>query len=113
MKTTKTPHPIHMFFCTNTREDKSQSCGDDETTTLLAAQLKERFKKAGLPVRITRTGCLGPCAQGPNIMIFPQQIWLQKVHMQDLEEIEKQVEALAAAGYSVQPANRDPEATEV
>ncbi len=96
MEIQKTPHPIHLFFCTNTRKDKSQSCGDDDTNEILAAKLKDRFKKAGLRVRITRSGCLGPCAQGPNIMIYPHRIWLQKVAPQDLEAIEAMVRDLAA-----------------
>ncbi len=92
-----TPHEIHLFFCTNTREDGSQSCGDTSVNADLAVQLKERFKKAKLPVRISRTACIGPCAQGPNVMIYPQRVWLQKVEAQDIDAIEAKVKDLYSA----------------
>lgn len=89
-----TPHEIHLLFCTNIREDGSQSCGDTDVNAKLAVQLKERFKKMKLPVRISRTACLGPCAQGPNIMIYPQKVWLQKVELEDIDAIENKVKEL-------------------
>jgi hypothetical protein len=56
-----TPHKLHLFFCTNTRKSGEKSCGDTPATEYLAEKLKKRFKEDKLPVRITRTGCLGPC----------------------------------------------------
>lgn len=98
MKTTRTPHKLHMFFCTNTRENGDKSCGDTEDTKVLAEKLKGRFKDARLPVRITRTGCLGPCAQGPNIMCYPDQVWFQDVRAEDIDAIEAEVKKILASG---------------
>jgi (2Fe-2S) ferredoxin len=94
MRIETTPHKLHLFFCANTRANGEKSCGDVETNDLLAERLKARFKEAKLPVRVTRTGCLGPCAQGPNIMCYPHQIWFQNVQPQDLEAIEAKVREL-------------------
>ena len=96
MRIETTPHKLHMFFCTNVRDNGEKSCGDVETNFVLAEQIKARFKQAKMPVRVTRTGCLGPCAQGPNIMCYPQQVWFQDVQPQDLEAIEAKVRELLA-----------------
>src|SRR3954463_15471315 len=89
-----TPHKVHLFFCTNTRENGDKSCGDTGVTQVLAEKLKERFKQAKLPVRVTKTACLGPCAQGPNIMCYPQQVWFQDVKLDDIDAIEAKVREL-------------------
>lgn len=98
MHLVRTPHKLHMFFCTNTRDDGDKSCGDTKDTKILADELKDRFKKAKLPVRVTRTKCLGPCAQGPNIMCYPQQAWFQDVRASDADAIEAEVKRILASG---------------
>ena len=97
MRIEKTPHKLHLFFCTNTRENGDKSCGDTPTNARMAEELKARFKQAKLPVRISRTACLGPCAQGPNIMAYPHQVWFQGVHPEDIDAIEARVRELLAA----------------
>ncbi len=96
MKLVKTPHALHLLFCTNTRADGSKSCGDSDHTQVLAEVLKARFKQEKLSVRVSRTACLGPCAQGPNIMAYPQQVWFQEVHKEDADAIVDKVKALLA-----------------
>lgn len=98
MKTTRTPHKLHLFFCTNTRDDGKKSCGDTKDTKRLAETLKERFKEGRLPVRVTRTKCLGPCEKGPNVMCYPQQVWFQDVREEDAGAIEAEVRRLLASG---------------
>lgn len=90
----RTPHDLHLLFCTNTRSDHSKSCGDSPDTEVMADRLKARFKAEKMRVRITRTACLGPCAQGPNIMAYPQRIWFQEVAIEDTEIIFQKVKSL-------------------
>src|SRR4051812_21005232 len=97
MRIESTPHKLHLFFCTNTRDSGEKSCGDSEDTRILSEKLKKRFKEDKLPVRITRTACLGPCAQGPNIMCYPQQVWFQDVRTGDIDAIEAEVRKILAA----------------
>lgn len=96
MQTTKTPHPIHVLVCTNARHDGTPSCGDSGEAQQVFEKLKAGLKKAGLPVRVSRTGCLGPCAQGPNVMCYPHGVWFQGVSEQDIPEIEAKVKELLA-----------------
>lgn len=98
MRIETTPHKLHLFFCTNTRESGEKSCGDTDATRVLAEKLKERFKKDKLPVRVTRTACLGPCAQGPNIMAYPHMCWFQDVQVGDADAVEAKVRELLARG---------------
>jgi (2Fe-2S) ferredoxin len=107
MRLETTPHKLHLFFCTNTRDNGEKSCGDTEDTTILAEQLKKRFKNAKLPIRISRTACLGPCAQGPNIMCYPQQVWFQDVRAEDVDAIEAQVKRILASGATPLPETPD------
>ena len=108
MKTEATPHKLHMFFCTNTRENGDKSCGDTPTNARMAEELKARCKQAQLPVRISRTACLGPCAQGPNIMAYPHQVWFQDVHPEDIDAIEARVRELLAAPREAAPGSEQP-----
>jgi (2Fe-2S) ferredoxin len=104
MKIAVTPHALHLLFCTNTRADKSQSCGDAPDIHVLADELKARFKNEKLPVRVTRTGCLGPCAQGPNIMGYPHGLWFQEVKTADADAIVARVkEALGSTAATLAP----------
>ena len=99
MHSVKTPHPLHILVCTNARQDGTPSCGDSGEAQRVFERLKNQLKAAGLPVRVSRTGCLGPCAQGPNVMCYPHGIWLQGVREGDLGELE----ALARELLSVPP----------
>jgi (2Fe-2S) ferredoxin len=88
MLTAKTPHPLHILVCTNARHDGTPSCGDSGEAQRVFEQLKARCKEAKLPIRVSRTGCLGPCAQGPNVMCYPQGVWLQGVGEDAIPKLE-------------------------
>lgn len=80
----------HVFFCTNQREDGSQCCGQCDAQGL-RDYLKRRTKELGLTgpggVRINTAGCLDRCAEGPVIVVYPQDIWYTYVDKEDVEEI--------------------------
>ena len=80
----------HVFFCTNFREDGSQSC-EQCGATALRGYLKQRTKELGIAgpgqVRINTAGCLDLCAEGPVIVVCPEAVWYTYVDRDDLEEI--------------------------
>lgn len=49
------------------------------------AALEKEIKKAGLPnhVKVYETGCLGPCAVGPVIVVYPDGVFYQNLKVQD------------------------------
>ena len=55
----------------------------------MQAKLKEMVKArgAGGQVRVSKSGCQGRCADGPNIMVFPENTWYSHVQESDLEAI--------------------------
>jgi (2Fe-2S) ferredoxin len=83
----------HVFFCTNQREDGSQCCGQCGAQQA-RDYVKKRCKALGIHgpggVRINTAGCLDRCAQGPVIVVYPQETWYTYVDQEDLDEIIEQ-----------------------
>jgi len=48
---------------------------------------EEKIKAAGLTVSVTGTGCLGPCAKGPVVVINPGRVFYENVTLEDVKEI--------------------------
>lgn len=61
------------------------ACGSLE----ISAAFREKIEDAGLTerVKVIETGCLGPCAAGPVVIIEPGAIYYQKVKVEDTEKI--------------------------
>ena len=51
------------------------------------AALEGELKARGLSVPIVETGCLGPCAQGPVIIVKPENVFYENVSKDDAAEI--------------------------
>ena len=80
----------HVFLCTNQREDGRQCCGQ-EGAGAVRAHLGRRAKELGLAgrggVRISSAGCLGRCADGPVMVVYPDGVWYRYADEADAEEI--------------------------
>lgn len=89
MKPQKVPYQRMIFVCTNSRESGEKSCSNFGEGERLREELKRRVKEAGLKgkVRVSSAKCLDLCSQGPNIMIFPDNVWLSAVSDADLDHI--------------------------
>ncbi len=61
----------------------------------------ETVEQKGLQetVKVTPCGCLGPCENGPMIVVYPEAVWYAYVTPGDVEEI---VESHAVQGKPVQ-----------
>lgn len=95
MKTSETPYKAHVFVCVKSRNGERKSCGDGcgpEIRNLLKEEVGNRGWKPF--VRISESSCLGVCDAGPNLMIYPQQIWLSGVGMDDLPHVLDLLETL-------------------
>jgi NADH:ubiquinone oxidoreductase subunit F (NADH-binding)/(2Fe-2S) ferredoxin/NAD-dependent dihydropyrimidine dehydrogenase PreA subunit len=68
-------------------------CSSTKCDELKGRQVYEAFEKLiaekGLSeeIRVTRSGCLGLCGNGPNVVIYPDNIFYQKVQVSDVSEI--------------------------
>jgi (2Fe-2S) ferredoxin len=75
-----------LFVCENSREE-GKCCMP------AGGQIREALKKAvkdsGLDpkLRVSRAGCLDLCAEGPNVLLMPDNRWFSHVGKNDLEDI--------------------------
>jgi (2Fe-2S) ferredoxin len=86
----QSPYLCHIFVCSNVRENNPENpgCGAKGGATL-----KDLLKKAANArgwkgkVRVSSTGCLGLCTQGPNVLLHPQGIHFSAVTEADVETV--------------------------
>ena len=93
------PYRRTIFVCANTREEGRPACANPgRGGEKLCEHLKNEVKKAGLKgkIRVARTGCLDLCEKGPNIFIYPDNIWLSGIQEQNLPQIWDRIEKTLA-----------------
>ena len=80
----------HIFICINQRPpgDPKGSCADKGSIDF-AKKFKDEINLRGLKgkVRVQTTSCLGVCSYGPNMVIYPEDVWYCGFTLQDIEEI--------------------------
>ncbi len=91
----ESPFISHIFVCTNDRGGERKSCADNNSQ-LVRSKLKEAVGEKGWKgkVRVSQSGCMGLCAKGSNVMIYPQKIWFSGVFPDDVEEIVSTVQGI-------------------
>ncbi|UWX58116.1 (2Fe-2S) ferredoxin domain-containing protein [Chlorobaculum sp. MV4-Y] len=91
----KSPYIAHVFVCTNDRGGARKSCVDGNSQ-LVKATLKAAVEAKGWKgkVRVSTSGCLGVCGEGPNVMIYPQKFWFSGVTPDDVDAILSAIERL-------------------
>ncbi len=96
-KQNESPYVSHVFVCTNDRGGVSKSCSDNNSQ-LIKSTLKDVVTGKGWKgkVRVSTSGCMGLCANGPNVMIYPQKIWFSEVSPDDVNEIVSTIERVLA-----------------
>ncbi len=89
MQTNPLPHQKIIFVYTNQREPGERNCCANGGGCILRDKLKDMVKKRQLrsKIRVSQSGYMDKCEDGPNIMIFPDNIWLSHVQESDLETI--------------------------
>ncbi len=77
------PFEIHIFVCTS-----GGTC-PHQGSVAVHAYLKEAVAKAGLKgkVRVNNAGCLDQCGHGPNLVIYPENVWYSHVTREEAEVI--------------------------
>jgi (2Fe-2S) ferredoxin len=80
----------HIFICCNQRQPGSaRGCCDPAGNAALQKLFKEKLKARGLKgvVRANKAGCLDQCEHGPNVVVYPEQVWYGGVRPEDVDEI--------------------------
>lgn len=94
---TESPYVAHVFVCTNDRKGERKSCADNNSP-LVKSKLKDAVYAKGWKgkVRVSTSGCMGLCADGSNVMIYPQRIWFAGVRPADVDKILAAIERIMA-----------------
>ena len=77
-----------MFVCTNDRPAGAKpSCGGRGRAILAGLQRELSTTEAYASVAVTGTGCLGPCFDGPTVVVYPEGCWYGRVAESDVREL--------------------------
>jgi (2Fe-2S) ferredoxin len=79
----------HVFICQNKKEDGS-GCGvlaQKDAVGFFKKNLKQNDLWGEGKIRVSRTGCLGRCSEGPTCVIYPDGVWYNYLDEDDLHEI--------------------------
>lgn len=80
----------HVFVCTQSRPmgHPRSSCSEKGCNTVMEEflwqmQQRELFNK----VQVTATGCMGPCSEGPTVLVYPEGVMYGGVKKDDVATI--------------------------
>lgn len=78
----------HILVCTNKKEDPAAPCCANGGSLEIYKALKEYVKTNGIAgVKVSQARCFSMCAMGPNMVVYPEQIWYNHVTAADVPEI--------------------------
>ncbi len=97
MQSSRPAFQKYIFVCENERE-AGKCCAPDGKR--LRDDLKKKIKDKGLAskIRVSRSGCLDVCAEGPNVLLMPDNIWFKHVGEGDIDAIIDKASHGAGAG---------------
>lgn len=83
------PYTRHLFVCTNRRPDGSpKGCCATKGSEELRLSFKKELDSQGVKdVRANAAGCLDACEVGPSVVVYPDNVWYQRVSPADVKEI--------------------------
>jgi (2Fe-2S) ferredoxin len=77
----------HLFVCTNGRSSGKPACGPRGGDALVAAVQHQLLARGAADVLVTPCGCLGPCFDGPNAVVYPDGLWYAGLEPGDAERL--------------------------
>ena len=86
-------YQAHVFFCTNKKEEGKKCCAGQEQALQAADKLKQYLIAQSMhgpgKIRVSTTGCLGRCASGPCVVVYPEGKWLTYTSPEDIDQLGK------------------------
>jgi len=86
MEAQKPAFEKYIFVCENERQTGACCAPEGQ---YIRALLKAMIQSKGFSkrIRVSRTGCLDVCSQGPNILVVPDYVWYHHVQLDDVQPI--------------------------
>ncbi len=81
----------HLLVCTNEINSGKPACGRRGGTELMARVQRELLARR-VNAQVTACGCLGPCFDGPNAVIYPDGVWYGDLTAEDASAIADHLE---------------------
>jgi len=80
----------HLFFCINQKPEGKQCCQNAGASDYFY-YAKQKLQQLGLcgpdKIRVSSSGCLGRCALGPALVIYPEAVWYTYSSYEDIDRI--------------------------
>ncbi|MCL5265881.1 MAG: (2Fe-2S) ferredoxin domain-containing protein [Chloroflexi bacterium] len=76
------PYRKHVLVCSSS--DCAQY-GAEDILDLLGQGLRERGLQQ--EIKLTKTGCLKECEDGPIVIVYPDGVWYSRVAIEDVDDI--------------------------
>lgn len=80
----------HVFICTNIKENNNNCCGARAAADI-TTYAKQKAKQLGLTkevgFRISSSGCMGRCSEGPVLVVYPSGDWYTYKSAEDIDHI--------------------------
>ena len=76
----------HIFVCTrctNYKQADNQPYAE-ELRTELYEELSTKFDRA--EVKVTKSGCLGQCKEGVNVVCYPEAKWFKNISKETIRD---------------------------
>ncbi|HJZ85210.1 MAG TPA: (2Fe-2S) ferredoxin domain-containing protein [Polyangia bacterium] len=80
----------HVFICQTQRPPMAKpSCGPRGAAEIVQAMQEQLAAHPELwgSVMITPSGCLGPCFDGPSMVVYPEAVWYCGLKVADVKAI--------------------------
>lgn len=85
------PKPVrHVFICSQNRPagHPRGSCAQNGCAEVVDEFMKQWMQRQCFAeVMVTPSGCIGPCSEGPNVLVYPEGVMYSKVTKEDVSEI--------------------------
>jgi (2Fe-2S) ferredoxin len=95
MERNELPRQKIVFVCVNERPPGERTHCSQNGGAEVHARLKEMVKERRLrsKIRVSKSGCMDRCEDGPNVMVFPDCRWYSGVGLEDLDALLEEVAA--------------------
>jgi (2Fe-2S) ferredoxin len=77
----------HLFVCTSPRSSGKPACGPGGGEAILTAVQTLLIARGAADVLVTPCGCLGPCFDGPNAVVYPEGVWYAGLAAEDAPDL--------------------------